>query len=267
MIKCPKCGADNLMNAIFCRNCGDKLDLSKLTAEQQFGDLGSGKKPESKAVKKAKQIANSVGTLIIVLIIVALFIPGGGITGGTISDEVANTAKAIKKAAENKDYTVGEADLTNFLNANLQYLVDPTTGERAPANGDVAPRNLSVEINPEFVKVVMDCTLWGFLPISVTANLKFNEVSQAGQITVSEVSGTKIGLIPLPMDACNMMIEKFKQDVDGCQAINDVKAQISGVILGEGQVTLKVKQKAAKKAAKPKAEAAPAAPAAPAFEF
>ena len=269
MIKCPKCGADNLMNAIFCRNCGDKLDLSKLTAEQQFGDLGNGKKPQSKAAKKMQQIANSLLTLVIVLLLVAVFLPGGGITGNTMSEELTKTAKAMKKAAEAKDYVIGEADLTNFLNANLGYLVDPTTGERVSAgNGDVTARNLSAQITPECVKVVMDCTLYGFIPLSVSANLTFNPVGNPGEITVQEVSGTKIGLIPLPIDACNMMIEKFKQDVDSCAAINDIKKNVSKVILGDGQVTFGIKARAAKKAAKPQnAAPAQAAPAEPAFEF
>ena len=38
MIKCPQCGEDNQVGSIFCRGCGDKLDLDKLRP----GDLKKG---------------------------------------------------------------------------------------------------------------------------------------------------------------------------------------------------------------------------------
>ena len=33
MIKCPKCEADNQIGAIFCRGCGEKLELDEIKPE------------------------------------------------------------------------------------------------------------------------------------------------------------------------------------------------------------------------------------------
>lgn len=49
MIKCPKCGADNMIGAIFCRGCSEKLniddltpdDIAKATTEKKEGGGGA----------------------------------------------------------------------------------------------------------------------------------------------------------------------------------------------------------------------------------
>ena len=63
MIKCPKCQADYQIGAIFCRSCGDKLDIDKLRPD----DI---KKATRNRAKLIGRIIRNVISLILLLAIV-----------------------------------------------------------------------------------------------------------------------------------------------------------------------------------------------------
>lgn len=69
MIKCPKCGADNLLGAIFCRSCGSKLNLEDL-------------KPDDIAEKKSAFSVQTVGKSLFKLVkLVVLVVLISGLVG------------------------------------------------------------------------------------------------------------------------------------------------------------------------------------------
>jgi uncharacterized membrane protein YvbJ len=72
MIKCPKCGSDNLLNAIFCRGCGEKLDLSELKPDSF---LEKKLTKSQKIMKIVNQCLASSSLCCLITLIVGIFSP------------------------------------------------------------------------------------------------------------------------------------------------------------------------------------------------
>lgn len=76
MIKCTKCGFENQMGAIFCRQCGEKIDMNKISPES----LESDKNKEDAKKRVGKIIRWTVRILVLIVILgagAAAFIPWG----------------------------------------------------------------------------------------------------------------------------------------------------------------------------------------------
>ena len=69
MINCPKCGADNLLNAIFCRTCGEKLNLEELKPTEV------GPSEEDKKRLAQQRLMNQIGGGIIAYILAMIIVP------------------------------------------------------------------------------------------------------------------------------------------------------------------------------------------------
>jgi len=85
MIRCPKCGADNMIGAIFCRTCGERLNLDEIRPEQELA--------------KQKQPAK-LQTVIVRLVSLAIFLTVAAAIGmilwpnpGAVTGEVDQAAK------------------------------------------------------------------------------------------------------------------------------------------------------------------------------
>ena len=67
MIKCQKCGFENQMGSIFCRECGEKLDMEAIDPNKLQKDVD-----KEKSIKRAKKrIKSAISSGIAILIVVA----------------------------------------------------------------------------------------------------------------------------------------------------------------------------------------------------
>ncbi len=75
MMKCPNCGTENRLGAIFCRSCGIKLELDEITAEtfeEKTGVVARDKVDKKK--QKRKFIYNLIGLIILLAFIFAVYL-------------------------------------------------------------------------------------------------------------------------------------------------------------------------------------------------
>ena len=69
MIKCQKCGFENQMGSIFCRECGEKLDMDAIDPNKLQKDVN-----KEKSIKLAKKRIRGLISGLISLLVVAAFI-------------------------------------------------------------------------------------------------------------------------------------------------------------------------------------------------
>ena len=77
MIKCQKCGFENQMGSIFCRECGEKLDMDAIDPNKLQKDVNKEKsiKLAKKRIKEA--ITTGIALLVVVAFIAVVFYNGG----------------------------------------------------------------------------------------------------------------------------------------------------------------------------------------------
>ncbi|MBQ6474575.1 MAG: hypothetical protein IJJ33_21520, partial [Victivallales bacterium] len=171
-LKCPKCGTDNLLTSIFCRGCGEKLDLNAMKPDA-IQKTAAGDKAKKKTSPAAKAVTAGL-TVVLILFIAAFFCPTGGLKGNEPSEQAKKDFQTLQKSkstsgkkkknkkaapapAQSKSFTFSDADSTALANKTL--------GLPKSEGNDVLPQNLSVRYQEEnTLQLILTCKLFGFLP-------------------------------------------------------------------------------------------------------
>ena len=114
MIKCSKCGFENQMGAIFCRGCGEKIDMNALDPET----VAKSKDAAERGKKIAKFFRHTLGIIILLAIAGAVgvaFIPCG--------DAYTEAPEAALKSVTPKIELLGMEDLA-IIPRDTAFTVD-----------------------------------------------------------------------------------------------------------------------------------------------
>ena len=111
MLTCPNCGSDNRYGAIFCRNCGKKLDIiDELTVENIHEKTGGKKRRRKKEraeltpkqLRRRSMIINGIRVAVILLVAFAVYL-----TQQTPSLSAVATSDGSRKSFMQKKKTLG----------------------------------------------------------------------------------------------------------------------------------------------------------------
>lgn len=252
-LRCPNCGTDNLLNAIFCRGCGEKLDLSKMTPEQLLED--EKQKNAKPGATKGQKIFSSIFAGILIVIIVGLLCPAGGsFTAGEAGEQAVKDFAAVqkgaakkkkkkKRGAENPAEDKAEASSKKsftFSSQDATSLVSKAMGlPKKSENEKVLPQNFSIDFREgNEMRLVLKCKVFGFLPMDNVLKVNYKCESK-GNVTF-EVIGAKIGQLPMFGGLKNVVVEKFKPVVDGCSALNKIKSNAKKSTCTSGTITIEI---------------------------
>ena len=208
MIDCPKCGADNMVGAIFCRTCGGKLNLDELTPDA-FDEK------EATAAKKLGKVAGRLATLavlfVLVGLLVAMFLPVPLPVSGEVEPQALYRAmlqyqllKVPRPQPRTFSFDSGQA---TAVAKRVLGLVSPNpapTAEGAPpaagaksSGGTLAPADLSIELlGDNEIRLVLKSLLFGKVPVHNTLVVNC-QVAEGGGATFSTVAG-RIGKLAMP---------------------------------------------------------------------
>ena len=122
MIKCQKCGFENQMGSIFCRECGEKLNMDAIDPNKLQKDVN-----KEKNIKRAKKRIKEAISTGFALLVVAAFLGVVFYNGGlrqyeepAVTEAAANqkfNATATGTAAGKVKYTYPE--LTRMFNLRV----------------------------------------------------------------------------------------------------------------------------------------------------
>ena len=217
MLKCPKCGTDNLLSAVFCRGCGERMNLDEIKPDD-FENIGT--------KKDSTTMQNIIGGIIIGVLIVGFLVgfcfPSCGALGTTEEGQNAVMEKYLSKPSD----TYTDQEITDFCNKMLAR----SDGE---FEGPVI-KGISIRCNEDgTVKVFVKATFFGFLPgtVSVTCNVN----NSSGRISLSG-DQVKIGLFPLPEGLEENLFYPLKQA--GSSIMDDANTKIKSLNISEGQAVI-----------------------------
>ncbi|MBR4125648.1 MAG: zinc ribbon domain-containing protein [Victivallales bacterium] len=178
MLRCPKCGTDNMLTAIFCRGCGERLNLDEIRPDD-FANIGTKKQDNT--------MQNIIGGAIIgavaLIFLIGWMFPAGGMIK-TTEDEQSEWKGKAENIEKGASLEMDDKAATAFLNANM---------------GDT-PCTVHF-LGDGKAKVVFSTKLWG-MPVRVSIVHPL-EASNRG-VAVGAAESYKVGLFP--------MLESLKQD-------------------------------------------------------
>ena len=170
MLRCPKCGTDNMLTAIFCRGCGERLNLDEIRPDD-FANIGQKKQDTT----MQNIIGGSIIGAILVIFLVGWMFPAGGMIK-TTDGEQAEWKGKTEKIEKGASLQMTDKEATAFLNA---YMGDTPCTVHFLGDGKA--------------KVVFPTKLWG-MPVRVTI---VHSLSAGKGIETGAAESYKVGLFPL----------------------------------------------------------------------
>lgn len=186
MIPCPNCGADNMVNAIFCRQCQKKLNLDEITPDAFDEPDDKGK------TSLATRITTAVVVVLLVAIIGLLLIP---VKMGASADSITDEEKPKLDAKFAAMQTPHPGKQIAFTNDQATYVVNHALGLPKTGSDQMLPVKMSVQfLDGGLVKVVLQHKAFGKVPFCTSVVVK-PAVPAPGTMTF-EVQKASVGMLP-----------------------------------------------------------------------
>jgi len=186
MIKCQKCGFENQMGSIFCRECGEKLNMDAIDPNKLQKDVD-----KEKRIKRTKKQVKSLISTLIGLIILAAFLGVIFYNGGLREYE----APTVNAASVNQKYNAAlkANGVTQFSYAELNELLKSKVVEPLAAE-DSFTKVTAAEVAYDAEKSQPVFYLWisikDKVPViyTIRGNLKIGKAGEGELAQISTVS-------------------------------------------------------------------------------
>ena len=253
MINCPKCGADNLLNAIFCRTCGEKLNLEELKPTEVGPSEEDAKK--LRAQKLQNQLGGGIIAVLLLVVLGGLLIPPGGklkgvepsadvmakfdqarckVKAAEASEDGEKKGKKDKKGKKKKEPAIPDVELT-FTNEEATNIVNKSMGllDGPSGEGNMVANNVSVNFLANGnVKLILSCTAYKFAPVNYVIEWT-PELSGKGALTLTDVN-PKMGLFPMPKQGADWVKQQFAALSGKCGELTEARKCLKKVTVEEG---------------------------------
>lgn len=242
MINCPKCGADNMVGAIFCRTCSGKLDLDDLSPDafEEKGDT---------LAKKIGDIAQRVCIvallLLIVGMVVAMLLPVSGMLTPELDGKLSSRLELAYRRMQNPTrqryrYTFNSENATAL--ANHAFGLGSLGGEGnipGPSGGMLVPECVSVEfLAGGDAKLVLKSRLFGFMSVYSTIVGIFEADGAGVGFTVYDA---KIGRLALVANMKNIAVNQFTALLEGRDGADRIRNLVQTLEIAENSVKVNLK--------------------------
>jgi len=241
MIKCPLCGTDNQIGAIFCRGCREKLDLDSLkpeTIDQHEGKLGT------KILHISRRIVGAAILIYLIWALVAVFLavelpqtpPLTEKENKVLAQRFKSLKRKIKKS-RGEEFVFNSAEVTALAN-QLANLKD----EPKDAGWALSPAILSVQLLANgTTRIILKSKLKGQRDMytSVVGKFYVPEGDEGVQfMLLSAASGKldmKFGLKKVALDRITVLFS----DVP---LLDELKKNISEVTVSSDSISFRLKK-------------------------
>ncbi len=234
MLKCQNCGHENLLGAIFCRNCGEKLEIDKMRPEIN--------------VKKGPGIFDILRKLVglviflgLIGVIVLMFMPETITESVLATDAQASADKKFNQLMQRLNEGFG-SDNFSFTTDEITYLYNSKFIGVASSEGQnaYAIEKLIVSITPEgFMNFLIKTKLAGKLPTTFEIRGALNGTNPPVSLMITEA---KMGKMPIKFIE-SKVAEKFNPILDDAK-VHLILSSIQQAEIGDNkQIKIKLKEK------------------------
>jgi hypothetical protein len=215
MLKCPNCNEDNQIGAIFCRSCGEKINIDDLRPD----DIAAASKSGGNSVLKGiKTLVHVIITLSLIGALVSIFLD----PGVAQHDEMSKASAEYKKykmrlgnlmKSASGGYTFSEQEVTQAAKEMLFLTTDDKLQEEQVMGSGLVAVDVDVNlIAPDIARVSLEqraydqVTLYSVVDFQITTN-------QGGGLIFTPAAA-KSGKLPCPGPLQEMVVSRLQQRRD-----------------------------------------------------
>jgi len=234
MINCPKCGSDNMIGAIFCRSCGEKLNLNEISPEV----FDAPKVPASvKLVKMVQRVALLVIILALVALIAGLFLPVKIVVTGALEQGALDVSQ--RKFTALQAPTARTPNQIPFSSDEATAVVNTALGLPGSGTGNKKPQLLSVEfLGTGNCRLILKSMVFGQVPMCTTLLVR-PSVSAPGDVRL-EVLKASIGKLPLPGGLKKQGAAQFKA-LNAASVFANAETHVEALNVSDGKCDVTVR--------------------------
>lgn len=214
LIKCQVCDHENQLGNIFCRNCGVKLDLDKMSPDQ-FKNI---KKKKGNPVKDLISLAF---LLIVVLFFTAAFLPFGHGDFSDPEEELRNEAIDKVDALALMAGSRPRGNKNNFTGQELSAYLNKIVGGGMSTESPFLIQKVLVSLkDPNKVKIKLKTKFYENFPVVLTLSGTIEpkaaegEDAEAADGFTFNPKSAAFGYIPLLFGLEKFVLEPFKPLAD-----------------------------------------------------
>jgi len=231
-VKCQKCGAENRIGQLFCRECGTKLDISQM-------------KPGHHALPiSSMAVVSRIIRLIIALILVVVLgmlcwgVSAPGVAGNPQGTQLVQGKMSALRGAIMRNNDVGDVFSEADINGHLNSMLVRSTGDSSALK--MSLKELNVDLKNNAASVWMKTKL-GPIPLTYSTDVQISRLAN-GQLSF-DAGDVRIGHMKIPDVLRSRFINQFvavfsglREEITLLNRLGDVR-----VLDGELQVaTVKI---------------------------
>jgi len=229
LLKCNECGNENQLGAIFCRDCGAKLDVETMRPVVQDH------KPKGSIVEMAKNIFAIALLLGLALIFGSMFYPESAPQNDLGDKEIIKTDMKFQ-ALINKIGGEPEESTYVFTPEEVTYLYNKKLTESVEGGGySIDKLHFSLDAYDNVV-LLADATMFGGVKVS----FKLVGAIEDEKAELRIISA-KMGHLSIPGFVQDKIIAKFTPGIDG-GSIKDIIDATEKLIVENGDFHITVKE-------------------------
>lgn len=228
LLKCKECGFENQLGAIFCRDCGVKLDVETM-------------RPEVKEYKPKFAVGDLVKNLLaiavlgaLILMLVMMFYPEHGVSAELDAADIEKTDIKFQSLI-NKIAGEPEEDTYIFTPDEVTYLYNNKLTESGEGSGyKLEKMYFNIDKNDNIV-ILIDSTLMG---IGVSFKVVGTIVDEQAELVIKSA---KMGHLPIISFLHDKIIDNFTVNIDQGSIKDIIEATESLTIDEDGAFHIMVK--------------------------
>ena len=243
LLKCNECGNENQLGAIFCRECGTKLDVEKMRPKVES-------KVEKNIAGLVKNIIAIVVLLTLAIVIGLMFFPQSGSSYELTKEEQVKTNAKLQKLIKRLDgdtysdakYVFTPDEVTYAFNYKLTgNAKEAETGEDGEETGGYTVDKMTISVDAyDNIVLILETKLFGALPVSFGLNGYLIDDKLDLKVT-----SAKMGHLSVPGFLHKKIISKFTPVTTEGEIANIISGT-SNVKVENGDFYITVKKSAKK---------------------
>lgn len=244
MIKCPKCQADNDLGSIFCRDCGERINIEDLKPDDVI-KAAKGKKNRKKVAQGIRSLIGLVVFLAVAGLLVAVFMtPGFRKPDELTQDEGKVPLKRMMQISK----VVGEFAFTekeaSYIAQKMSYLTEEEKMKAITEEGSgLLPDKIWINFDgPGRIKIVLK-SLWNeSMPMYTVVVGDLQPAGKGLKFVVKETYAGRMPVHPLGDGLAKNLHARFDPLMTGDRfddLMNKILANAKSATVAEGKITVK----------------------------